>query len=221
MKLEEIANQQREIDDSLAQGRQIEGDGVDAKEKVQPEAAIVNALAQVAPGCAHQPGIHLPGILRPDARKLPVLKKLEQLGLYGYVQAAHFVQEESALVRQLNPPALGGMSPGKRPLFVSKELRFDERKRNGRAGDLDPREVGAPGEGMHHLGHDLLTRAALSLNQNRNIGACNPLQLLVGSGHLGRPPKEHLERRQFLKIDCFVLRCQGHFCCDSVKRIDR
>ena len=169
----------------LTQWRQIDGHGVDAKEEVQPEAPILGLLPEVPIGCADQPCIDPPRLLRSHARKGAILQHLQQLCLNRQIQAAHFIEKQRSQVRKFHASALGCIRTGEGSLFIAEQLRLDERKWNRRTGHLDPGAFRPIGARMQQLGKDLLACPALPLQQNRDGRIRNTFQLLAGSRHHG------------------------------------
>ena len=127
----------------VAQRRQLHGDDVDPEVQVLAEAPRLHLRLQVAVGGAHQPHVH-PGRLGAAHRPhLAVLQGAQQLGLHLRPHVADLVEEQRALVGQLEQAALGRHRPGERPAHVAEQLGLQQRFGQRRAVDRHERLAGA------------------------------------------------------------------------------
>ena len=99
------------------------------------------ATACVEPpvGRGDDPHVHLGRLLGAEPLQHAGLEGAEQLGLGLEVEVAHLVEEQGALVRQLEAaqPALGGAGEG--AALVAEHLGLDQLARNRRAVHRDER----------------------------------------------------------------------------------
>ncbi len=94
--VDEVVNQNRQIGDSLAQGRKIDRHGVDAEEEVQAEGAVLDLVAKIAVRGRDEAGGNGAGFVTTHADEGAVLQDLKELGLNREIETANLIQEESA-----------------------------------------------------------------------------------------------------------------------------
>ena len=90
-KLPEIVHQVRNVVAAVAQGRQRDGDHVDAVKKISAKAATRDFLMQQAIGGADDARVHAPFLLVADAREMTILQDVQQLCLQAGIDLRNFV----------------------------------------------------------------------------------------------------------------------------------
>src|SRR5207249_8813694 len=90
------------------------------------------------------------------------LENLEQLGLELRRQLADLIEEDRAVIGQLEQADLPFLGVGIRTLFVSEQFGIEERRREAGAVDLDERTTGAGREIVDHARGPALPRPALA-----------------------------------------------------------
>src|SRR6476620_6111077 len=100
-----------------------------------------------------------------DARQLAELLRLDHL----YRNVADFIQKQSTLVRQFEPPNLWGYRSRKRSLFMSKQLAFQQPGWNCCTVQLHECPLFAAATVVNRASNQLLSRASFSKQQNRGI----------------------------------------------------
>ena len=133
-------------------------------------------------------------LLPADPLERPAFEGPEELRLDRGRERRDLVQEEGPAVSLFELPGPGGDGPGEGTLFVAKEFRLGEtlRKRGAVHGDEGP---GAPrAAAVQRLGHQLLSRAALPLQQNRDVRTGHLLDLREEGPHRGARPDDRVER---------------------------
>src|SRR5439155_15430376 len=103
---------------------------------------------------------------------------------------ADLVEEERALVGELELPELLGVGVGERALLVPEELALEERLRDGGAVERDERTSGARAPVVDRLGDQLLPRAALAGDEDGGAELRDGLDGLEDLLHLRRVPDD-------------------------------
>ena len=145
-------------------------DDVEAVVEVLAEAALGYLLLEVAIGGGHDADVGLDGLLAAHALELAVLEDAEDLDLHVLVDFAYLVQEEGALVRELEAATRASLGPGEGSLLVAEELALEEALREGRAVDLDEGPSRARREVVDGVRHELLAHAALARDEDARLG---------------------------------------------------
>ena len=102
------------------------GDDVQAVVEVLAEAALLDRAAQVDVGGGHDAHVHLDRVHAAQAHELALLHDAQQLGLGLEGDVADLVEEERALVGQLEEALLGVDGAGEGALHVAEEVRLQE-----------------------------------------------------------------------------------------------
>src|SRR5690606_3601334 len=118
-------DQERDVALALAQRRQAHLDHVEPVVEVLAEATLPDLLQQVAVGRRDQPYVDLDGLDAADPLELLLLDRAEQLHLHVDRDLADLVEEERAVVRELEAARLAGDGAGERALLVAEELALD------------------------------------------------------------------------------------------------
>ena len=114
--LEEVLDQQRNIFAPVAQRRQIDVDDVQPVVKIFAEFLLFHHLAQIRIGGGQNPHIHLHDFVRTERRELLLLNHAQQLGLRLRPDRADFIEEDRALVGDLERALLVVNGAGERAL---------------------------------------------------------------------------------------------------------
>src|SRR5206468_11294626 len=108
----------------------------------------------------------------------------------GRCQVSDFVEQDRAPVRQLEQTLPTLVSVGDRAVFVSEQLRLEERGREPAAMHLDKGAVSTRGEVMDRAGHPAFPGAALAREQHRRpLARCEQLHLVPELAGCGRDPE--------------------------------
>ena len=135
--------------------------------QVAAEAAGRHVGAQVAVGRGDDLHVHASRLERAHALHLAKLQDAQQLGLHGERQLAHFVQEQRAVLGELEQPLLRVDGAGERAAHVAEQLALEQRLDDGRAVDRDEATVAARPQLVQGARDELLARAGFSGNQRR------------------------------------------------------
>ena len=132
---QEALAQHRNVDLPLAQRWQPDGERVDAVVQVLAEAAVADELFERAVGGRNQPEIDRDRLVSAQALEAAFLEHAQQLGLCDERRVGDLVEEERALVGQLEAPGLAVVRAGERPFFIAEDFRLEKRVRQRRAVD--------------------------------------------------------------------------------------
>ena len=228
--LEEVVGEDRNFFTPLTQGRQLNADDVQPEEQVFTQLAFRHGLLEVAVGGRDDPHVHVHVVLAPQARELAVLQDLQQLGLERRAHLAHFVEEHRAVVGKFKFPSLVLNGTRKRAALKAEELGFEQLGWKRGAVDLHERLV-APKRGrVEGPRHELLAGAALSPDQDGDIGVGHPFDEIVDLGHSFAVAEKQVVFRLRLKLfpdrghlatELALLQCvgEGHFEIQFVERL--
>src|SRR5581483_8435724 len=190
----EIRHQLGDVFLLLPKWRQMQGNDIEPVEQVLPEPALLDLLGQVAVGGGNDPHVHLDWRGAADALELALLQHTQQLALRGQGHLPNLVQEDGAMVGQLESALALHQGPGEAALFVPEELALQQALRQSRAVDLDERPVSSRRVVVHGIGHELLAGARLPPDEDGGIRPRYAPDRLVDVLHLGTVPDDFLHR---------------------------
>ena len=101
---EEVLREQRQILAAVAQRRQPDLDRVQAEQQVLPEPAGADLVVQLGVGRRDDPDVDAPRARRSEPLELAGLDDAQQLGLLAERDVGDLVEEQRALVGQLEAP---------------------------------------------------------------------------------------------------------------------
>ena len=128
-----MLHQQRDVVLAVAQRRQLDRDDVQPVEQVLAELAFLHHLAQVDVGRGDDPDVDLDRLHAAEAREVALLDHAQQLRLRLERDVADLVEEDAALVGELEEPLLGIDGAGEGALHVAEQRRLEEIGRQGRS----------------------------------------------------------------------------------------
>src|SRR5262249_10913637 len=143
---DEVAGEDGDIFDALAQRRHVHLHGAQAEVEVLAEAAFGYGVGQVAIGGGDDAQVQFEHLVGPDPLHLVFLENAQQFHLDGEGQVGDLVEEDRAAVGNLELSGARFDGAGKRAAFVSEQLAFGEVGRDGRAVDAHHRAVAARAE---------------------------------------------------------------------------
>jgi hypothetical protein len=155
---------------ALAQRRDGDGDAVEAKIEVLPEAAIGDLLFEIAVRRGDEADVDRLRLQAADALHLAILDHAEELGLRALRHLAELVEEHGAAVRRLEEAGLGDDGARESAALVAEQLALEELLGEGRAVEAEERLRRARGLAVDRLGHDLFADARLA-EQEHAVGA--------------------------------------------------
>ena len=167
--LHEALHQARNVLSTLTEWRHADVQHVQAKVEVPAEVAHLHQAPEVLVGGGDDPNVHPDGFLPPHPVELPFLQDPEELGLGGEGHLSDLVQEDGAVLGQLeeSPPGIDG--PGEGTLLVAEELALQERVGEGGHVHGDERLVPPGREGVDPPGDEFLAGAGLSRQEDSGV----------------------------------------------------
>jgi len=129
---------------ALAQGRQLQGDHVEAVIQVFAELPGLGQVLQVAVGRGDQAHVDFLRLYRTNPANLAFLQHAQQACLGFEREFTDFVEEQCATVGGFYQASTAGTGAGECPFFMAEQFRFDEGLRNGRTVHRNHRRLGAP-----------------------------------------------------------------------------
>ncbi len=146
---------------------------------------------QLAIGGAHNPNFDFLVFLRANAAELAILQQLQKLGLQHGIEFRDLVQEQGSAMRHLHPSRLGIVGAGKGASLIAKQFALQQRARDGRTVHFDKRTAGPGGVEVQQSGDNVLARTTFAGDEDREIRAGDPLQLLTNVPHSRRLTKNN------------------------------
>src|SRR5213079_1385559 len=134
---QELADQERDILDALAQRRDAYRHHVDAVVEVLAHPPLGHRLRQLHVGGGDDAHVDLDAAVRAELLDLALLEHAEQLQLHVERDALDLVQEQRPAGRELDLPHPIVNRARERAALVAEELALEERVREGRAVDGD------------------------------------------------------------------------------------
>ena len=162
---EEFAREERDVLFAVAQGRDVEGDDVEAVEEVFAEVAAGDLLFEVFVGGGDDADVDVRGCGGADGVEALLVESAEDFGLGLEAHVADFVEEERAAVGAFEGAALfGGLvgAAGAGAVAIAEELGLDEVFGDGGAVELDEDAVAAEGFGVDGAGDELFAGAGFA-----------------------------------------------------------
>ena len=111
----EVGEQRRHVLRPLAQRRQVQAHHVEPVEEVGAELALLDRLLERLGGGGDDADVHLARLAPADPADLALLEHAEQLGLQVERQVADLVEQQRALVRQLEQAGRSAVAPVNAP----------------------------------------------------------------------------------------------------------
>ena len=165
--LEEVLGEERHVLPALAQRRQLHGNHMKAVEEVLPELPFFHHLAQLDVGRGDDPDVDLDRLDAAEPHELALLNDAQELGLRLERDVPNLVEENRALVGELEEPLLRIDRAGECALHVAEEVRLEQIRREVAGVDGDEGLVGAGRVLMQRSRDELLAGTALAVDQNR------------------------------------------------------
>src|SRR5680860_1613840 len=126
MLVEKMLNQQWQVIVSIPQGREVDGDDIEAVKQIFAEPASLYLLRDDLVGGGDHTGINLDRHGTADAFELPFLKDPQQLLLCRKRHLPDLVEQDRALVRHFEATLALVDRAGERALLVAEELTLQK-----------------------------------------------------------------------------------------------
>src|SRR5438132_5018673 len=167
--IEEGVDELGEIVEALTQRRQSELDSMQAIEQVRPESTPLDELTEGLVRRGDDPHVDVDRPVAAYALDPTFFDRAQNLRLHAEGHIADLVQEQGAATGQLEASDPRADGPGAGAALVAKQLGFEETLRDGGAGHRDQGAALARAPAMNRLRQELLARAALALDQHREV----------------------------------------------------
>jgi hypothetical protein len=141
--VEEALREQRDIVLPLAQGRKLNGNDVQAIEQVLAELPLVHHVPEIDVGRGDDPNIDLDRFHAAEPHEVAFLDDPQQLGLGLERDVADLVEENAALVRQVEEPLLRIDGAREGAFHVTEEGGFEQIRRQVARVDGHERAIGS------------------------------------------------------------------------------
>ena len=170
--LDEVLDEKRDVIGAVAQRRQDDRDDVESVVEVIAERAFADHRLEVAVRRRDDAHIDVYRLLATDAVELLLLQDAQELDLQVLVELSDLVEEDRAVVGELELAELAPHRTCEGAFLVAEELRFEQGAGDGAAVDADERATAPAARVVDALRDDLLARAALAADQDvgRRVG---------------------------------------------------
>src|SRR4029077_8326297 len=131
--VDQVADQQRNITNTLAQCRQSNRKNVETVKQVLTELAFSHRRGEVSIGSRYHPYVNRNCLTATHSLELPLLKNSQQCNLRLWRKITYFIKEYRSTIGRFetSQPSLSGPSEG--AFFMSEQLGRNERRGNYRA----------------------------------------------------------------------------------------
>ena len=176
--LQEAVEKGQHIPRPLPQGRDGDRYHVETIEQVFPEGLGAHHFGQVPVGGGDDSDIHGNGAGAAHPLDLTLLEHPQQLDLHIQGQLPNLVQEDGALVRQLERAHLSmAAGPGKGPLLIAEQFALYEGRRDGAAVDGEEPLLPPDTVLIDIVSELLLAHSGLSGEQHGGVQGGHPVHL--------------------------------------------
>src|SRR5262249_23004704 len=152
----------------LAERRQRDLDDPEPVVEVLTELAVGDALAETGVGRGEHPHVDRHAAASADPLDLPLLQDAQELRLQRERHVADLVEKERAALSGLEAPG-ARLDAGGHAALDAEELGLEEALGQRRAVDRDEGLLRPLAAGVDHAGDELLARAALAGDENRDL----------------------------------------------------
>src|SRR5690349_13588592 len=135
--LKKMTEEQRYFRGSLAQGRDIDREHIQAIVQVFPQAARFYRFLNLHVGSGQDAHIYVNQLASAQTRKLVILKDVQKLGLQMGAHFRDFVEEDGALGGLFKLSRLGTDGAGEGALFKAEQFGFEQLARERGAIDFN------------------------------------------------------------------------------------
>ena len=145
---------------------------------------LLDHLPEVRLGGRHNPDIDWNRLGSADALELSLLQGPQQLDLQLVRKVVDVVDEDGAPVGALEVADVLPVGARERALLMAEDGALEEALRDDPAVDGDEGAVGTRAGAVQRPGHQLLARAAFSLDEHGGFSYRDQLQAKVGENHV-------------------------------------
>ncbi len=203
-----MLGQQGDVLLALAQGRDADGQDVQAVEQVHAEALVLDGLLEVGVGRGDDSDVDGLRLGRADARDLARLESAQQRRLGGQGHVADLVEEQRAAVRRFEVSDASLVGAREAALLVPEQFGLDQLVGDRRAVDRDEGSLRAGTRQVQVARGDLLAGAVLPEQEDGHVGVGRALQV-PGNLAPGRALAHGFPAAAQLALELAVLPLQG------------
>jgi hypothetical protein len=157
-----VLDQHRDVFAPFAQGRNRDGDHIQAVVQILLELAAAHELPQIAIGRSDDAHVDLLRTLRAERLELAILQHAQQLRLHSDADGGDLVEEDRAAISEREATLLGEGRTGEGAAHVPEQLGFEQRLRDGGAIHFDERHVALRAARVNRARDQLLAGAGLA-----------------------------------------------------------
>ncbi len=187
----EVLDERGHVLGPLAQGRNLEGDDVEAVEEVGAEGAPLDLDFEPLVRRRQHANVHAHRRRRADGLEALLIEHAQDLRLHPRAHVAHLVQKERRAVGRLELAALLLGGAGEGALSVAEQLGLYQLFGDGRAVQLDEGRRGPRAAGVDGARDQLLARAGLAVDEDAPLGRRDQPDLLAERAHGDRLADHH------------------------------
>ena len=183
--LAEVLGEDGDLLGPLAERGDEDIDDVEAVVEVLAKGPLGDRLFEVLVGGGDDADVDLDVAVGAQPRELVVLEHLQELGLERQGHLADLVEEHGAAVGELELARLLPVGAGEGAALVAEELGLEQRRRQGRAVDLDACARAPDGGVVDGAGDELLADPGLAPDEDGDVGVGDLLDHLLDGLHAG------------------------------------
>src|SRR3984957_9554565 len=147
----------------------MDWENIQAKEEIGPEPLLAHHRFQIAVRRGNQTRIRPKCARASQPLEFPLLQNAKEFGLQFERNFSNFVQENRTPVSHFEAANALRDRSGKCAFLVSEQLAFEQSRRNGRAVQLNEGLRSPWAQIMNGPSDEFLSRACLSVNQDRRV----------------------------------------------------
>ena len=167
----------------LAQGRDADGEDVEAVEEVGAERVLADHVLQVAIGRGHDPDVHGDFTVFAEGEDAALLQHAQQLSLEVQVEVADLVEEEHAAARGAHEARAVVAGAGERATAMPEQLTLGHAGADRRAVDR-PREELLPGPRLPDDQHREVAQGTRAQDPAEHVRDAGPAPYDAEADHL-------------------------------------
>ena len=124
---EEALRQHRDVHLPLVQRGKADGEGIDPVVEILAKPAVAHELLERAVGRRDQTEVDGDRLVAAEPLESPLFEHAQQLGLCDQRGIRDLVEEQGALVGDLEAAGFAIVGAGERPFFVAEDFRLEQR----------------------------------------------------------------------------------------------
>ena len=153
---------------------------VEAVKQVFPELSLGDHVAEDPVGRRDHAHVHAArGLVRTDLLQLARLEEPQEQPLHPERHLADFVEEDRAVMRELELARAIAIGAGEAAFHVAEQLRFEQRLGHAGAVHGHERACGPRASRVHGVGDQFLARPAFPCNEDLGVGSRDIVDLFL------------------------------------------